>query len=35
MERNLDEMKKAVDNWGMKTHWGTINVMMVVKMGDE
>ena len=28
MERNLDEMKKAMDNWDMKIHWGKTKVMM-------
>ena len=22
MQRNLDEMKKVVDKWGMKMYWG-------------
>ena len=35
MERNLTEMKKAMDNWGMKIHWGKTNVMMVSRTGDD
>ena len=29
MERNLNELKKKVDKWDMKIHWGTTKVMMV------
>ena len=35
MERNLTEMKKAMDNWGMKIHWGKTKVMMVSRIGDD
>ena len=35
MERNLTEMKKAMDNWGMKIHWGKTKVMMVSRTGDD
>ena len=35
MERNLNEMKKAIDNWGMKIHWRKTKVRMVSRMGDE
>ena len=35
VERNLNEMKKVIDNWGMKIHWGKTKVMMVSRMGDE
>ena len=29
MQRNLDEMKKVMEKWGMKVHWGKTKVMMV------
>ena len=29
MERNLNELKKKMDKWDMKIHWGTTKVMMV------
>ena len=28
MQRNLDEMKKVMDNWGMKMHWGKLKAMI-------
>ena len=34
-KRNLIEVKKAVDNWGMKIHWEKAKVMMVSRTGDE
>ena len=34
-EKNLIEVKKAVDNWGMKIHWEKAKVMMDSKTGDE
>ena len=29
IQRNLDEMKKVMDKWGMKMHWGKTKVMIV------
>ena len=28
-------MKKAIDNWGMKIHWGRTKVIMVSRTGDD
>ena len=35
MEANLRELKKAMNNWGMKIHWGKTKVMMVSRKGEE
>ena len=29
MQRNLDEVKKVMDKWGMKMHWGKTKVIIV------
>ena len=29
------EVKKVMENWGMKIHWGKTKVMMVSRTGDE
>ena len=34
MQRNLDKMKKVMDKWGMKIHWGT-KVMIVSRTVEE
>ena len=35
MQRNLDEMKKVMDKWGMKMHWGKTKVMIVSRTEEE
>ena len=35
MERNLDELKKTMDKWSMKMHWGKTKVMMVSRSGGR
>ena len=35
MERNLDELKKTMDKWGMRIHWEKTKVIMVSRKGGE
>ena len=35
MQRNLDEMKKVMEKWGMKMHWGKTKVMVVSRTEEE
>ena len=35
MQRNLDEMKKVMEKWGMKMRWGKTKVMMVSRTEEE
>ena len=35
MQRNLNEMKKVMDKWGMKMHWGEMKVMVVSRTEEE
>ena len=35
MQRNLDEMKKVMEKWGMKMHWGKTKVMMVSRTEEK
>ena len=35
MQSNLDELKKVMDKWGMKMHWGKTKVMMVSRTEEE
>ena len=35
MHRNLDEVKKVVDNWRLKMHWWKIELMMVSRTEEE
>ena len=35
MQSNLNELKKVMDKWGMKMHWGKTKVMMVSRTEEE
>ena len=35
MQRNLDEMKKVMDKWGMKMHCGKTKVMIVSRTEEK
>ena len=35
LERNLDQLKKKMDKWSMKVHWGKTKVMMVSRSGGN
>ena len=35
MQRNLDEVKKVMDNWRLKMHWGKTKLMMVSRTEEE